>query len=93
MLLEIHNWCKWLDYRVSFRELSKGGGGGGGATGGTQILKGGMAVIDVTKFHKSHLVGRAMLECVSVCGGGGSYRIGELQSSVLTWRGCIVDNN
>ena len=32
-----------------------------------------MTVIDLTKFHKSHLRGRCMLECVSVCRV--SYRI------------------
>ena len=43
-------------FRVSFRKLSKGGGGGGG----------GMMVKDVIKFHKCHLRGRDMLECVCV---------------------------
>ena len=51
----------------------------------------------VTKFHKHHLGGRGKLECVCMQGrissfgrkGGG----GELQCSVLTWRGCIAYNN
>ena len=39
-----------------------------------------------------------MLECVCVCVCRVSYRVltigrGELQSSVLTWRGCIAHNN
>ena len=60
--------------RVSFRKLSKGGG----AIEGICILRGGgggggMMIIDVTKFHKCHLGGRGMLECVCVCRV--SYRI------------------
>ena len=44
--------------------------GGGEATGGIWILwgrGGGMMVKNVTKFHKRHLGGRGMLECVCVC--------------------------
>ena len=48
-------------------------------------------VKDLTKFHKRHLGGRGMLACVQVsCFFGGGE---ELQSSVLTWRGCIAHNN
>ena len=80
-----------LPYRVSFRKLSKWG-----STGGIWILRGGgggggMMVRDVIRFHKSHLVGWSMLECVCVggCVCRVSYRIlsfgrGRLQSSVLT---------
>ena len=49
--------------RVSFRKFSKGG-----ATGGIWILKGGMMVKDVTKFHNCLLAGRDILECVCVQG-------------------------
>ena len=38
-------------------DFKRGGGGGG------------MMVTDVTKFHKCHLMGRGMLECVCVCAG------------------------
>ena len=61
--------------------------GGGGGGGGLMMVK------DATRFHKCHLEGRGMLECVCSV----SYRIlslgRELQSLVLTWRGCITQNN
>ena len=44
-----------------------GGGGGGGNWGNLGFKGGGMMVTDVTKFHKSHLVGRGILECVCAC--------------------------
>ena len=58
-----------------------------------------MMIKDVTIFHKCYLGGWGMLECVCVCGvlfrilnfqrGGGE----KVQSSMLTWRGCIAHNN
>ena len=57
-----------------------------------------MMVKYVTKFHKRHLRGGGILECVCVCVCSVSYRIlsferGVLHCSVLTWRGCIAHNN
>ena len=52
----------------------------------------------LTKFHKCHLGGSGMIECVRAGliqdfefweRGGGE----EIQSSVLIWRGCIAHNN
>ena len=50
-------------HRVSFRKLSKGGNWRNLDFKGGQ----GMIVKDVTKFHKRHLGGRGMLECVCAC--------------------------
>ena len=48
----------------------------------------------VTKFHKRHLIGRDMFECVCVLGFIHDFEFWEWepQSSVLTWRGCIAHN-
>ena len=65
--------------RVSFRKLSKEGWG----NWRNLDFRGGGGGVEV-----------CLLECVCVC----VYRIlslggGELQSLVLTWRGCIAHNN
>ena len=57
------------------------------------VSRGGMMVKDVTKFHKCHLGGWGMLECVYVCKV--SYRIlsfgrGGHSKVRLTWRGCMA---
>ena len=75
-----------------------GGGGGGGATGGIWILKGGWKAWWLKKWQSfTNVIGRVGV-CLNVCAGfyigfwvlGGG---GKLQSSVLTWRGCIVHYN
>ena len=56
-----------------------------------------MMVKNETKFHKHHLGGRGMLECVCVQGFREDFELWEggweHQSSVFTWRGCIAHNN
>ena len=86
------------DSRVSFRKLSKGG-----SNWRNQILRGGggggdMMVKRCDKVSQMLSGGSSVLKCVGVSGcvcrvlyrfweGGG-----ELQSLVLTWRGCIAHN-
>ena len=55
-------------------------------------------VKDVTKFHKHHLGGQGLLECVYMCLLGFiqdfefSDGEGDVQSLVLTWMGYIAHN-
>ena len=56
-----------------------------------------MMVKDVTKLHKCHLGVGICLNMYVVCAGFTQdfefRKGGELQSSVLMWRGCIARNN
>ena len=68
----------YIQHKVSFRKLSKGG------NWRNLDFMGGMMVKDVTKFHKCHLGGRGMLEClcVHVCVQGFIY-------DIVFWEGRI----